>query len=113
MEDEESLKQNIPCYLQGFNSHYMNTIPSAFKYMTYHTKIWRVVLINDIFNELCDLANIRTTWQERTAPLKATAERKYGMDAGADGFLLEFYRDELNKPRHIRFITRYQLSSFI
>lgn len=47
--------------------------------------MWCAVLINDVFHDLYDLANICTTWQARSAALKFKVERDYGMCSGADG----------------------------
>lgn len=88
-------------------------MPSSFENMTDYMKMWRAVFIIDVFNDMYELANLRTTWNSRNEPLHLTVERDYGMSAGADGFVMDSYRGELHKTRHIRFSTWYSLGYFI
>lgn len=62
-------------------------MPPEFENMTAYIKMWLAVLINDIFHNLSDLVNIRTTWQARSASLQPKVELGDVVDAGVDGFL--------------------------
>lgn len=75
--------------------------------------MFRAVLSNDVFHDPYELNYQHTTWHARNGPLQITIEPDYGMDKGTDGFFLDSYRDELDKPRHIRFSRRYPLGPFI
>lgn len=80
VENEQSRKQNILCYHLGFDMHYFTSMPSEFEIMTDYIKIWCAVLVNDVFHDLSDLANLRTTWQARSAQLQLTVELYSRMD---------------------------------
>lgn len=59
--------------------------------------VWRTVLINNVLHDLYELANLRTTWPARNAPLNLMVGCNYGMDTRTDGFLLDSYRDKLDE----------------
>lgn len=86
---------------------------SSFDNMRDYIEMWRVVLIIDSFYDLSNICKIHTTRQECSGPLKITLERNYVMNAGADGFPMDSYRDAFDKTRHVRFNRRYPLGSFV
>lgn len=70
VEDEDSRKHNILCYLQSFNMTYVNDMQSWFENMMDYMKNWRAFLNNDVFKHLSDLAKLRTASKGRDAPVQ-------------------------------------------
>lgn len=93
--------------------HYINAMPPAFENMADYINMYRAVLINEVFHELCDLPHHGSTWEAESAPHELIFQPYYGPDAGVNGFLLDSYIDELHKPRLIRFRRCYTIASEI
>lgn len=85
---------------------FINFMLYAFDDITDIISMWLADSVKDLFNYLCEIANLRTTWQALNVPLHVTVERDYGMNARTDGFVLDSYKDDLDRPRHIRLMKR-------
>lgn len=92
---------------------YINSVPSAFRNMTYYINMWRDVLINEVFHKLGTLAHDWDTRAVEQAPPDLFEQCKYGLNMGLNIFHLDSYYNELKKHRPIRFRRRYKVGSSI
>lgn len=57
----DSWASNIPDFIEGFNMHFINPMPSEFENMSYYIKMWCAVMLNEVFHEMAELARDPTT----------------------------------------------------